>query len=99
MEVDIAPQFGAELKVKSHSLPINLEASTDMDKLIGWLQNRKRLGMLRPYILHLPGACALPPVLVHAISQCCNANIRGRRSPVVLLGSMTYSSSTVNEAL
>lgn len=44
MEVDIAPQFGAELKVRDTPV-LCRGASTDTDNSPGWLQERQCLGM------------------------------------------------------
>jgi hypothetical protein len=66
MEIDIAPQFGAELKVRK--TPSVFRASTDTVELPGWIQARQRLGTT-PYYFFLwktrRDSATLPFNLVH----------------------------------
>ena len=57
MEIDIAPQFGAELKVRK--TPSVFRASTDTVELPGWIQARQRLGTTPYYFFPVENTARL----------------------------------------
>ena len=57
MEIDIAPQFGAELKVRKTASVFR--ASTDTVESPGWIQARQRLGTTPYYFFPVENTARL----------------------------------------
>ena len=97
MEIDIAPQFGAELKVrKTRSV---FRASTDTVELPGWIQARQRLGTT-PYYFFSCGKHGATPLHFHLLWYMFKiANGALCRCLMALRGLMTYNNFTGKEVL
>jgi hypothetical protein len=98
MEIDIAPQFGAELKVSTCPLschttktdPVRLRRMASSPSTLGYVPTSRRIHIWSPRrLFKIPSALLRPST---------SADEALPRFPTALLGSMTYNSSTGSEA-